>query len=68
MPIYDYQCKSCGHHEEVLQRMSEPPVAKCPNCGSEMQKQFSSNVGLQFQGSGFYITDYARKNNTAKTE
>jgi len=59
MPLYEYQCQVCGHRFEVIQKYSDPPIAVCPKCGGEVQKLFSSPA-IQFKGSGFYITDYAR--------
>jgi putative FmdB family regulatory protein len=64
MPIYLYQCNNCDTKHEVLQKFSDAPLNTCPSCGSEdVQKLFSPEVGLSFKGSGFYITDYARKGN-----
>ncbi len=57
MPTYEYRCPN-GHEFEQFQRMSEPPVAKCPVCGADAQRQLSGGAGLLFKGSGFYITDY----------
>ncbi len=59
MPIYEYQCQSCGHLFEELQSMSEAPLVKCPSCGKdELKKLIGSGAGLIFKGSGFYQTDY----------
>ncbi len=66
MPIYVYRCRDCEHTHEVLQKFSDPALTVCPTCGGALQKQFSPQVGLSFKGSGFYITDYARKNNGSK--
>ena len=60
MPIYEYQCQSCGHHEEVMQRMSDDPLTVCPECGGPYKKLVSAPA-FQFKGSGWYVTDYARK-------
>ncbi|HET9982663.1 MAG TPA: zinc ribbon domain-containing protein [Longimicrobiales bacterium] len=57
MPTYEYRCPN-GHEFEEFQRMSDPPVAKCPVCGADAQRQLSAGAGLLFKGSGFYITDY----------
>lgn len=57
MPTYEYLC-SAGHHFEQFQRMSEPPIDRCPTCGAPAQRQLSAGAGLLFKGSGFYITDY----------
>ena len=60
MPIYEYQCQKCGERIEVLQKLSDPPVDKCVSCSGEMKKLMSAPA-IQFKGSGWYITDYARK-------
>lgn len=60
MPIYEYQCQVCGHRGEELQRLSDPPLAECPVCGGPYKKLISAPA-FQFKGSGWYITDYARK-------
>ncbi|HUP24107.1 MAG TPA: FmdB family zinc ribbon protein [Thermoanaerobaculia bacterium] len=57
MPTYEYRCVN-GHHFEQFQRMSEAPVAVCPECGAAVERLLSSGAGLLFKGSGFYITDY----------
>ncbi|MCC7008271.1 MAG: zinc ribbon domain-containing protein [Acidobacteria bacterium] len=59
MPLYEYQCQSCAHRFERIQKFSDPPVAECPNCGGPVEKLISSPA-IQFKGSGFYITDYAK--------
>ena len=59
MPLYEYQCDSCSHRFEVIHKYSDPPISVCPKCGGEVRKLFSSPA-IQFKGSGFYITDYAR--------
>ncbi len=60
MPIYEYQCKECQHQFELLQRFSDPQVTACPRCGGAVQ-QIISAPAVQFKGSGWYVTDYARK-------
>lgn len=60
MPLYEYECDSCGHRFEVIQKFSDPLVEVCPTCGCKVEKLLSSPA-IQFKGSGFYITDYARK-------
>jgi putative FmdB family regulatory protein len=60
MPIYEYECLSCGKRTELLQRMDEAPLAACPTCGGEVKKLISSPA-VQFKGSGWYVTDYAGK-------
>ena len=59
MPLYEYQCDQCGHRFEVIQKFSDAPVTVCPKCGGPVQKLLSSPA-IQFKGSGWYITDYAR--------
>ena len=59
MPLYEYQCEACEHRFEVIQKFSDPPIAACPKCGSAVAK-LPSSPAIQFKGSGFYITDYAR--------
>ena len=58
MPTYEYRCTSCKHEFEKFQRMSEEPVAACPECGKPGERRLSGGAGLLFKGSGFYITDY----------
>jgi putative FmdB family regulatory protein len=60
MPLYEYECEACSHRFEVIhQRFSDPPVEICPKCGGAVRKLLSSPA-IQFKGSGWYITDYAR--------
>lgn len=61
MPIYEYECQRCRHRFELIQKVSDTPVDSCPKCQGEVQKLLSA-PGLQFKGSGWYITDYSRKN------
>ncbi len=57
MPTYEYRCPH-GHEFELFQRMSDEPVAPCPECGESSERQLSGGAGFLFKGSGFYITDY----------
>ncbi|MEJ2502769.1 MAG: zinc ribbon domain-containing protein [Gemmatimonadota bacterium] len=57
MPTYEYRCP-VGHEFEKFQRMSDPPVAECPECGEPSERMLSAGAGLLFKGDGFYITDY----------
>lgn len=61
MPLYEYQCGQCGRFE-IIQKFSDAPLQTCPTCGQEVQKLLSSPA-IQFKGTGWYITDYARKSN-----
>src|SRR6059058_3602848 len=60
MPLYEYECDACGHRFEVIQKMSEPPIDKCPVCGGTVHK-LQSAPAFQFKGTGWYVTDYAKK-------
>ncbi len=60
MPIYEYKCDKCNQRFERLQRLSDPMITVCPNCGGAVHKMFSVPA-LQFKGSGFYVTDYAHR-------
>ena len=60
MPLYEYQCESCEHRFERIQKFSDPPADVCPVCGGPVKKLLSSPA-IQFKGSGWYITDYAKK-------
>ena len=59
MPLYEYECAACHHRFERIQKFSDPPVETCPVCGGPVHKLLSSPA-IQFKGSGWYITDYAR--------
>jgi putative FmdB family regulatory protein len=57
MPTYDYECRKCGHFERV-QKMTDPPLKRCPKCKGAVRRKIGGGAGLIFKGSGFYITDY----------
>jgi putative FmdB family regulatory protein len=59
MPTYEYRCEK-GHTFEQIQKMSDKPVAKCPQCGAKASRVISGGQGVIFKGSGFYITDYGK--------
>jgi len=61
VPLYEYECKSCGHHFEKIVKFSDPPHTTCPKCNHEGVQQVISAPAVQFKGSGWYVTDYARK-------
>jgi putative FmdB family regulatory protein len=58
MPIYEYLCQKCGEHLEVLQKMSDKPLSRCPKCRGKLEKMLSQ-TSFQLKGSGWYATDYA---------
>jgi putative FmdB family regulatory protein len=60
MPLYEYECDACQHKFEVIQKFSDAPLEKCPKCGGAVHK-LQSAPAFQFKGSGWYITDYAKK-------
>ncbi len=60
MPIYEYMCRECGHRFEKLQSISEEPVRTCPQCGGPVKKLIS-RTSFILKGTGWYATDYARK-------
>jgi len=60
MPLYEYQCKKCGHRFEKIQKFSDKLIRKCPECGGPVE-QLVHAPAVQFKGSGWYVTDYAKK-------
>ncbi|HOK40589.1 MAG TPA: zinc ribbon domain-containing protein [bacterium] len=67
MPIYEYECQKCGHKFELLQKISDKPVKKCPECkANKVIRLITGGAGIIFKGTGFYTTDY--KNKTTKKE
>jgi putative FmdB family regulatory protein len=67
MPIYEYECRKCKAHIEVFQKVSDKPPSKCRNCGGKLERQISAPA-IQFKGSGWYVTDYAKTTKSDKTE
>jgi putative FmdB family regulatory protein len=67
MPTYEYACVECGSHIEVVQSMSDPPLAVCAACGGRLRKVFSP-IGIVFKGSGFYRTDSRGRSSTSTKE
>ena len=61
MPLYEYQCKKCGHRFELIQSFSAPDARECPVCQGEAERLISTPARAHFKGSGFYSTDYAAK-------
>ena len=66
MPIYEYVCQKCGHDFEVMQKMSDKPLTRCPKCRGRLEK-IISQTSFQLKGSGWYISDYARKSSQKET-
>lgn len=60
MPLYEYECEAQGHRFEVIQKVSDPLVERCPTCGAPVHKLVSAPA-FQFKGTGWYVTDYAKK-------
>jgi putative FmdB family regulatory protein len=60
MPLYEYECKKCGHRFERIQKFSDAMVKKCPDCGGKVEQMISAPT-VQFKGSGWYVTDYAKR-------
>jgi len=58
MPIYAYRCAACGHSKDVLQKMSDPVLTACPNCGADQFQKQVTAAGFQLKGSGWYVTDF----------
>jgi putative FmdB family regulatory protein len=61
MPLYEYECESCNHRFEKIVKYSDPPLDTCPKCGKGPVRKLFSSPAIQFKGSGWYITDYAKK-------
>jgi putative FmdB family regulatory protein len=67
MPTYEYQCSGCKYYFERFQKITDTPLKKCPKCGNKVIRLISGGSGFIFKGSGFYITDYVRNNNSLKS-
>jgi len=66
VPIYEYECKKCHHRFERIQKFSDPPLKKCPECGSSRVEKLLSSPAVHFKGSGWDVTDYGRKGSGGK--
>ena len=66
MPLYEYECKKCHHRFERIQKFSDPHVKKCPKCGGPIEQVISAPA-VQFKGSGWYVTDYAKKSSAGSS-
>jgi putative FmdB family regulatory protein len=67
MPLYEYECDSCGARFELIRKFSDPPVQVCPTCGAQGLRKLVSSPAFQFKGSGWYATDYAKKSGQPAT-
>lgn len=67
MPLYEYQCKKCKHKFEKIQKFSDPPIKKCPECGGPVEKLLHAPA-VQFKGTGWYVTDYGGKDKSEKSK
>ncbi len=67
MPIYEYRCTSCGHQQEFLQKLSDPPHTRCTRCGEETFSKMVTAAGFQLKGSGWYATDFKGGGQPAKS-
>jgi putative FmdB family regulatory protein len=63
MPLYEYRCQNCGRKFEVIQKFSDPLAEHCPSCGQGPVEKLMSSPAIKFKGSGWYVTDYAKKDN-----
>jgi putative FmdB family regulatory protein len=61
MPLYEYECDACGQRFELIQKFSDPAPDACKHCGKGPMQRLQSSPAIQFKGTGWYITDYARK-------
>jgi putative FmdB family regulatory protein len=64
MPLYEYECKKCGHRFEKILKFSDKPMKKCPDCGGAVEQLISAPT-VQFKGAGWYVTDYAKKGSSS---
>lgn len=70
MPIYEYECKACGHRQEAIQKMSDDPLVDCPECNKPELKKLISAAAFRLKGGGWYETDFksGNKKNVAKAD
>lgn len=67
MPIYEYQCESCHHHFDLMQKMSDQPVTQCPECSKDTLVKLVSAAGFQLKGTGWYATDFKNKKSVSQS-
>ncbi|HUH59588.1 MAG TPA: FmdB family zinc ribbon protein [Candidimonas sp.] len=68
MPIYAYKCSACGHAQDVLQKMSDPLLTACPECGQDTYVKQVTSAGFQLKGTGWYVTDFRNNGANAKPD
>ncbi|MFM7200115.1 MAG: FmdB family zinc ribbon protein [Myxococcota bacterium] len=68
MPLYEYQCQSCGHRFELMQKFSDPAPSECPSCSAQSVRKLVSNTSFQLKGSGWYLTDYGKGGSAAASK
>ena len=68
MPLYEYQCEACGERFEAIRKFSDPPLEVCEKCGKGPVQRLVSSPAFQFKGSGWYITDYAKKGSSSSSD
>src|SRR4030095_7492273 len=68
MPIYEYRCAKCGYQKEYLQRLSDAPLTKCPECGKKTFNKMVTAAGFQLKGTGWYATDFKNSGGKGKTK
>ncbi len=67
MPIYEYECGGCGKRHEIMQKITDSRLAKCPDCGADLKKLIS-NTSFVLKGTGWYMTDYASNKRSPSPE
>lgn len=65
MPIYEYECQSCQHHFEVMQKIADPKLTECPECHQQKLSRLISAGGFELKGNGWYVTDFKDKPKTS---
>lgn len=68
MPIYEYQCTSCHHQFDIIQKINDEPIKDCPECHKDTAIKLVSAAGFQLKGSGWYVTDFKNKNSEPATK
>ncbi|KTC86809.1 FmdB family zinc ribbon protein [Legionella brunensis] len=68
MPIYEYECKNCHHHFDLMQKISDAPTKQCPKCFENAAVRLVSAAGFQLKGTGWYVTDFKNKENKTGTK